>query len=366
MYFMFRVTVGLGWTRARASNPRFGQGWTYLFCSSGLVGFGCLFERIDRIRVLVRRIESDRHTCSSNTQSEFRLIQKSRIEWSILGLNDQICSTNWAEQAILSEPEPWASSDVLTLGLGFGFCSSDWVGLKKSVRTQLDDHTIHVSLLKSYKKRFDDVITSFSIMINEERHDEMKLILNNKLYRKRLQYLVKWLNWSNIENQWIYAEDVQVDELIKNFHQQYFNKFSTDASNAKRRRIEKNWFDQKKKEFHFNWREVKSQQNYLIIFFFSIQRQIKHFYILSINKTTKRICNIFQKKLILFVNFYEFSFYFVDVFLIESLSRSCRKKWSKYIMLTSKNFDKDDLVANYCFNIRQCERNFFESNWNLI
>ncbi len=47
-------------------------------------------------------------------------------------------------------------------------------------------NVFHVSLLKSYKERFDDVITSFSIMIDEEKHDEMKLILNNKLYRKRL------------------------------------------------------------------------------------------------------------------------------------------------------------------------------------
>ncbi len=52
-------------------------------------------------------------------------------------------------------------------------------------------NVFHVSLLKSYKKRFDDVITSSSIMINEEKHDEMKLILNNKFYQKRLQYLVK-------------------------------------------------------------------------------------------------------------------------------------------------------------------------------
>jgi hypothetical protein len=71
----------------------------------------------------------------------------------------------------------------------------------------------------------------------------------------------------NIENQWIYTEDVQVDELIKNFHQQYFNKFSTDASNAKRKRIEKNWSDQKKEEFHFNRHEIESQQNYLITSF---------------------------------------------------------------------------------------------------
>jgi hypothetical protein len=47
-------------------------------------------------------------------------------------------------------------------------------------------NVFHCFSLKSYKKRFDDVIMSFSIMINEERHDEIKLILNNKLYQKRL------------------------------------------------------------------------------------------------------------------------------------------------------------------------------------
>ncbi len=124
-------------------------------------------------------------------------------------------------------------------------------------------NVFHVSLLKSYKERFDDVIASSSIMIDEERHDEMKLILDSKLYRKRLQYLVKWLSWSDIENQWVYAEDVQADELIKNFHQQYLNKLNTDASNAKRRRIEKNWSDQRREKFHFNRHEVESQQNYL-------------------------------------------------------------------------------------------------------
>ncbi len=102
-------------------------------------------------------------------------------------------------------------------------------------------NVFHVSLLKSFKKRFDEVITSFLIMINEEKHDEMKLILNNTLYRKRLQYLVKWLSWSNIENQWIYVDDVQIDDLIKNFHQQYSHKSSENASNAKKKRIEYNW-----------------------------------------------------------------------------------------------------------------------------
>jgi hypothetical protein len=49
----------------------------------------------------------------------------------------------------------------------------------------------HFFLLKSYKKLFNDVITSFLIIINEEKHNEIKLILKNKLYRKQLQYFVK-------------------------------------------------------------------------------------------------------------------------------------------------------------------------------
>jgi hypothetical protein len=52
-------------------------------------------------------------------------------------------------------------------------------------------NVFYVFLLKLFKKRFEEVITSFSIMLNEKRHDEVKLILNSKLYRKRLQYLVK-------------------------------------------------------------------------------------------------------------------------------------------------------------------------------
>ncbi len=113
-------------------------------------------------------------------------------------------------------------------------------------------NVFYVSLLKSYKKRFHNVIASSSIMIDEERHDEIKLILNNKLNRRRLQYLVTWLSWSNIENQWIYAENVQINDLIKDFHQQYFNKLSTNVSNAKRKRIEKNWFNQKRKNISFS------------------------------------------------------------------------------------------------------------------
>jgi hypothetical protein len=101
-------------------------------------------------------------------------------------------------------------------------------------------NVFHVFLLKSFKERFDEVITSFLIMINEKKHNKVKLILNNKLYRKRLQYFVKWLSWSNAENQWIYVDDVQAEKLMKNFHQQYFQKLNENALNAKKKRIKNN------------------------------------------------------------------------------------------------------------------------------
>jgi hypothetical protein len=46
---------------------------------------------------------------------------------------------------LLSEPEPWTSSGALALGLGFGSCPSGRVGLKKSVPTQPDGHTMRLS-----------------------------------------------------------------------------------------------------------------------------------------------------------------------------------------------------------------------------
>jgi hypothetical protein len=66
------------------------------------------------------------------------------------------------------------------------------------------------------------------------------------------------------------------------------------------------------------------------------------------------------------MSFYEFLVDIIDILLIESLSFSRRKKRAKYTALTSNNFDKNNLVANRCFNVRQFERSFFESNWNLI
>ncbi len=111
------------------------------FCSSGLFELELLFDELNRTDILVRR------TLNSIFDSYKNLELSSQIvNWTVnfarrAELNKQFCPTNWLEYQVLFEPEPWTSSDVLILRLGFGFCSSDWVGLKKSVRTQPDGHT---------------------------------------------------------------------------------------------------------------------------------------------------------------------------------------------------------------------------------
>jgi hypothetical protein len=66
-------------------------GWG--FCPNGSNELRFLSGRITRARTFVRRIESNRHTCPSSTQLEFRPIQKSRIGLSNRGLNSQFYPT---------------------------------------------------------------------------------------------------------------------------------------------------------------------------------------------------------------------------------------------------------------------------------
>jgi hypothetical protein len=125
---LIKVTVGLGWTRARASNPRVGQGWTHLICPRGLDGFGFLFDGLNRMIPSVRANWTDSGSCSTcwigraylfvGHSTRILTHKKSRIEWSILELNDQSCSTGWAEQEILSDELTWVVNLVRARALG--------------------------------------------------------------------------------------------------------------------------------------------------------------------------------------------------------------------------------------------------------
>ncbi len=126
-------------------------------------GSPVLSERVERVRVFVRRVESNTAFRPTNwigqaylfVEHPTRISAHTKISgWAAnprVGPRILFDGLNWTDNSVrriglgdqtLSEPEPWASSGALTLGLGFGSCSSGWVGLKKSVRTQPDDHTI--------------------------------------------------------------------------------------------------------------------------------------------------------------------------------------------------------------------------------
>ncbi len=142
-YVACRVIVELNWIRARVFNSRFEQDWTYSSRSSESNELRFLFERVTRARTFVRRIESNKHICSSellelellfdelnqtdifvrralnsNFDSYKNLELSSQIvSWTVdfvrrTELNKQFCSTSWAEQAILFDKLTWVSSFV--------------------------------------------------------------------------------------------------------------------------------------------------------------------------------------------------------------------------------------------------------------
>jgi hypothetical protein len=125
-----RLGWPLGWVEPELGRPTLGLGrvgHTLLaragrtdwgFCPDGSDGLRFLSGRVTRARTFVRRIGSDRHTCPSGTQPEFRPIQSARVGWPTLGLAIEFCPTGWAGQAILSDGLAWVVNLVRARALG--------------------------------------------------------------------------------------------------------------------------------------------------------------------------------------------------------------------------------------------------------
>ena len=60
----------------------------------------------------------------------------------------------------------------------------------------------------------------------------MREILNNKIYYDKFWSLVKWLKYSDTNNEWLKIfEFDKIQKLIKNFHEKYFDKSVKDEFN---------------------------------------------------------------------------------------------------------------------------------------
>ena len=59
----------------------------------------------------------------------------------------------------------------------------------------------YVSLLKSHRDDFEE--QSSSMLMKEEKQWKVKKVLNSKIYYDKLQYFVEWLEYFDIDNEWL-------------------------------------------------------------------------------------------------------------------------------------------------------------------
>jgi hypothetical protein len=81
----------------------------------------------------------------------------------------------------------------------------------------------HVFYLKSYKRRKDDNIISkysSSELLDDDEVNEVKEILQKKISKKIIYYLIKWKSWSKKYNEWITKKNMNAFDLLQKFDEQ--------------------------------------------------------------------------------------------------------------------------------------------------
>ncbi len=109
--------------------------------------------------------------------------------------------------------------------------------MKLSANMSKIHNVFYVFLLESCKDLAKKKYASF-IYVNDEKQWEIKRILNFRKYRKKLQYYVKWLNWDDINNEWLNANSMKhASDLIAEYHERYSEQMSNERIAKKRRKI---------------------------------------------------------------------------------------------------------------------------------
>lgn len=86
-------------------------------------------------------------------------------------------------------------------------------------------NVFHVSLLKPYNEGARGDLEPPPIIIDGKEKFKVEEVLDNRLHYKKLQYLVKWLSYSALDNQWLSAVELDSTlELVDLFHKLYLNK----------------------------------------------------------------------------------------------------------------------------------------------
>ena len=73
--------------------------------------------------------------------------------------------------------------------------------------------------------------------MKEKEQWKMKKVLNNRIYYDKFQYFVKWLKYSDTDNEWLKSSELdEIQELIRDFHEKYLDKSAKEKSNKKKSR----------------------------------------------------------------------------------------------------------------------------------
>lgn len=86
-------------------------------------------------------------------------------------------------------------------------------------------NVFHVLLLEPYNRGAREDLEPPSIIIDDKEKFKVEEVLDSRLHYKKLQYLVKWLGYPTLDNQWLPAVELDsVPELVDLFHKLYSNK----------------------------------------------------------------------------------------------------------------------------------------------
>jgi hypothetical protein len=78
----------------------------------------------------------------------------------------------------------------------------------------------HVFYLKSYKRRENDNIISeysSSELLDDDEVNEIEKILQKKISKKIIYYLIKWKDWSEKYNEWVAEKNINAFDLLQEF-----------------------------------------------------------------------------------------------------------------------------------------------------
>jgi hypothetical protein len=108
--------------------------------------------------------------------------------------------------------------------------------LKLSINMKKIHNVFHVFLFESCKDLAEKKQKSF-IYVNDEKQWKIKQILNSRKYREKFQYYIKWLNWNDIYNEWLNANNMNhASDLIAEYHEKYFEQMINERIARKRRK----------------------------------------------------------------------------------------------------------------------------------